>query len=112
MMHTLFHDMNDIEQITDRIKRSTDYQINKRILYEKTQTDLHIAHAGGLFKISPEMIAFVAMWPIDELFLMDSYQNPILIDKQIFLVIAQQHYHRVMNTWHEQHAQLKNTRKI
>jgi hypothetical protein len=101
-----------LETITAEIRKATDYQVNKRILREKIQTDLHFAHAGGLFKVTPELLAFVQSWPIDELYLEDTYQNPIQVDKQVFLVMAQQHYQRVMNTWHQQHAELKRLRKI
>lgn len=101
-----------IQPIVDQIKKSTDYQTNKVILREKIQSDLHFPHNGGLFKVTPELLAFVATWPLEELFLEDTYQNPILVDKQVFLVTAQQHYQKVMNTWHMQHAELKQIRKV
>jgi len=102
----------DLESLKSYISIATDYQINKRILREKIQTDLHFAHNGGLFKITPELLAFVQTWPNDELYLEDTYQNPIEIDKQVFLVMAQQHYQKVMNRWHQQHDELKKLRKI
>jgi hypothetical protein len=101
-----------IQPIVDQIKQSTDYQINKTILREKIQTDLHFPHNGGLFKVTPALLAFVSTWPVDELFLEDTYLNPIQIDKQVFLITAQQHYQKVMNSWHEQHAELKQIRKV
>lgn len=101
-----------IHQTVDQITKSIEYQTSKTILREKIQTDLHFTHNGGLFKVTPDLIAFVATWPIDELYLEDTYQNPIRIDKQVFLVIAQQHFHKVMNTWHQQHDELKQIRKI
>ena len=104
--------MSEINKLTNEIKLATDYQINKRILREKIQTDLHVTYNGGLFKVTPELLAFVATWPIDELYLEDTYQNPIQIDKQVFLVQAQQHYHKVMNRWHDEHDNLKKQRKI
>jgi hypothetical protein len=104
--------MTELAQLTTEIRRATDYQINKRILREKIQTDLHFAHNGGLFKVTPELLAFVQTWPVDELYLEDTYQNPIQIDKSVFLVTAQQHYQRVMNTWHQQHAELRRIRKV
>ena len=111
MMHTLFSYMSNLENIVIEIKRSTDYQANKKILREKIQTDLHFPHNGGLFKVTPELLAFVSTWPIDNLYIEDTYQNPIEVDKQVFLVTAQQHYQKVMNTWHLQHAELKQIRK-
>lgn len=104
--------MSEINDLVEEIKLATDFQINKKILREKIQTDLHMAHNGGLFKITPELIAFVKTWPIDEIYLEDTYQNPVKIDKQTFLVTAQQHYQLVMNRWHNEYEQLKKIRKI
>ena len=106
--------MSELNQITAEIKRATDYQINKRILREKIQTDLHFAENGGLFKVTPELLAFVASWPaeVDQMFLEDVYGNPIEISRHTFLIRAQQHYQIVMNRWHQQHAELKKQRKV
>lgn len=102
----------DIDDLVDEIRLATDYQKNKKILREKIQTDLHIPHNDGLFKVTPELIGFIKTWPVDELYLEDVYENPIQIDKQVFLVQAQQHYQTVMNRWHQAHAELKKIRKI
>ena len=104
--------MSNINLLVDEIRLATDYQINKRILREKIQTDLHLTHNGGLFKITPELLGFVKTWPVDEIFLEDVYQNPVQIDRQVFLVTAQQHYQQVMNRWHNEHETLKKIRKI
>ena len=104
--------MSNINLLVDEIRLATDYQINKRILREKIQTDLHLTHNGGLFKITPELLGFVKTWPVDEIFLEDVYQNHVQIDRQVFLVTAQQHYQQVMNRWHNEHEELKKIRKI
>lgn len=104
--------MNKIDNIVDEIRLATDFQINKRILREKIQTDLHMTHNGGMFKITPELLAFVKTWPVDELYLEDVYENPIMIDRQTFLVTAQQHYQTVMNQWHQEYENLRKIRKI
>lgn len=104
--------MSNISNIVEQVRLATDFNINKQILREKIQTELHIAHNGGMFKITPELIAFVKDWPLDTLYIEDVYQNPIEIDRQVFLVTAQQHYHRVMNEWHQQYAELRKIRKV
>jgi hypothetical protein len=104
--------MSDLEKITNQIRIATDYQINKRILREKIQTDLQVPYNGGLFKVTPELMAFLATWPSDELFLADIYENPIKILRQEFLTLCQQHYQMVMNRWHIQHDELKRIRKV
>jgi hypothetical protein len=104
--------MSDLEQLTNQIRLATDYQINKRILREKIQTDLHVPYNGGLFKISTELIAFLSTWPNDSLFLEDTYQNPIEINRNEFLTLCRQHYQMIMNTWHIQHEEIKRARRI
>jgi len=104
--------MSDINELIDQIKQATDYQINKRILREKIITDLHVAYNNGLFLVNLELIAFLATWPNNELFLEDTYENPIKINRQEFLTKCQQHYQMVMNEWHIQHDELKRIRKV
>ena len=104
--------MSNLEKIINEIRLATDYQVNKRILREKIQTDLHIPYNGGLFKISPELIAFLNSWDSDELFLEDTYQNPIKINRAEFLALCKQHYQMIMNSWHIQHEEIRRARKV
>ena len=104
--------MSDINDLVEEIKQATDYQINRRILREKITTDLHLAYNNGLFLVKPELIAFLATWDSDELYLEDTYQNPIKVNRREFLTQCQQHYQMVMNEWHIQHDNLKRTRKV
>lgn len=101
-----------INEIVDEIRQATDFQINRRLLKEKIMADLHLPYNNGLFKITPELIAFVSTWPNEELFLEDSYENPITVKKTEFLNVAIQHYHTQMNLWHTQHEKIKRIRKI
>ncbi len=105
--------MTDINELVAEVKLATDYQINRQILREKIQTDLHFAYNGGLFKASPELIAFLATWDQDHIVLEDTYGNPIEIENtKLFLVQVKQHYQQAMNRWHQQHAELRRIRKI
>jgi hypothetical protein len=115
--------MTELENLTAQIKLATDYQVNKTILKEKIQTDLHFAYNGGLFKATQELIAFVhawngteAFWPWDQggpIFLEDTYGNPIRIDdRKEFYQTACEHYQQAMNRWHQEHAELKKIRKV
>jgi hypothetical protein len=104
--------MSTPEQLVNQIRVATDHQKNKRALREKIQTDLHLAHCGGLFLIDTSLLAFLATWPEDELYLEDVYSNPIKINRQELLTQAQQHYQSVMNAWHIEYERLRQIRKI
>ncbi len=103
---------DEITDLVRSVKQATDYQKNKRILKEKITTDLHLAYNNGLFKITPELLAFVATWPDNTIYIEDSYENPIEIDRDNFLLKARQHYQTAMNVWHQQHEELKRIRRI
>jgi len=106
--------MTELEQLTAQIKQATDYQTNKQILREKTQTDLHFTYNGGLFKADLATYEFVTTWQgdVNNLYLEDTYGNPIKIDIREFVTLATQHYSMVMNAWHIQHEELKRARKV
>ena len=104
--------MTQLEEIAIQVKQATDFQSNKRTLRERILTELHMPYNNGLFKITPEILAFAATWPTDTFYLEDIYQNPIEIDKQTFLIKAQRHYQSAMNDWHQQHDELKRIRKV
>jgi hypothetical protein len=106
--------MTELENLTSEIKRATDYQINKQILREKIQTDLHVPYNGGLFKVTPEIIMFANLQTLNENFyLEDVYQNPIHITSpREFTELCMEYYQKVMNRWHQEHNELKRIRKV
>lgn len=104
--------MSTITEIVEQVRLATDYQINKEILREKTLTDLHVAHNGGLFLVTQELLAFLATYRFTTLYIEDTYHNPIEIDRDKFRNICEEHYQKVMNRWHQEHNELKRIRKI
>ena len=71
-----------------------------------------MTYSNGLFKVTPELLAFVSTWDSDELYLEDVYENPITVDRKEFLELAQQHYHAEMNDWHQQYTELRQLRRV
>jgi hypothetical protein len=104
--------MSDINQLVEQVQLATDYQINKQILREKILTDLHVPYNGGMFYVTPDIIAFLSTWPNDVLYLEDTFHNPIEINRIQLLELCREHYQKVMNRWHQEHAELKRIRKI
>lgn len=104
--------MQNIDQIVQAVRQSTDYHINKEILREKILTDLHLAYNGGLFLIRIELLAYLATEDKDIIYLEDIFHNPIEINRQEFQELCREQYQKVMNRWHQEHAELKRIRKI
>jgi len=104
--------MSDINQTVEQIRLATDYQINKEILREKVMIDLHVPYNGGLFFVTRDLLSFLATWPDDVLYIEDTYHNPIEVKRKDLLTLCREHYHKVLNRWHHEHAELKRIRKI
>jgi hypothetical protein len=104
--------MTELDQLVTQIRQATDYQINKQILREKIQTDLHVTYNNGLFKVTSELIAFLSVWDAETLYLEDTYHNPIEINRNELLLLCKSHYQQVMNAWHIQHEEIKRARKV
>lgn len=104
--------MSDIDKLTEHIKQATDYQVNRRILKEKILTELHLTYNGGMFLVSQELLGFLATWPDHTLFLEDIYENPIEVNRDELLDQCRRRYQAVMNSWHQQHAELRSIRKV
>jgi hypothetical protein len=103
---------DQISNILNEIKASTDFQINKTILKEKISTDLHFVYNQGLFKSSIELISFLSCWEDDVLVIPDSYETPIKVNRVELLSLAKQHYQKQMNFWLDEYEKLRKIRKI
>ena len=101
-----------IEDLVVQIQQATDYQKNKLHLRQQVQADLLVPHHGGLFRASPELMAFLHAWDHDELYLEDSQGNPIRCERDELLADCKQRFHMVMNRWHAQDEQLRRRRKV
>lgn len=100
-----------IDTIVNQVKSATDFQLNRRLLRERIQNDLHVPYSGGLFKITPDLIAFVNSWDTEIIYLEDIYKNPIELNREDFLTTIKDHYQRIMNRWHQEFNELKKIRK-
>jgi hypothetical protein len=66
-----------------------------------------------MFRVTTELMSLLATWPEDEiLYLLDDYDNPVLVTPSAMLVDCRQKWYEVMNDWHNQHQKLKKVRRI
>jgi hypothetical protein len=100
-----------VEQIQSISNQAFDRENARLALRERIQTELIMTANGGMFQITPALLAFVKTWPLDELYLEDIHGNPTQLDRQVFLVQAQQHYQAAMNAWHNEYQELQKIRK-
>ena len=101
----------DISNLKEIAETAFYHAVYRKQLRERIQAELVLTDSGCMIKITPELIDFVKTWPVDELYLEDVHGNPVKLDRQTFLVRAQQHYQTCMNTWHDEFERSKRIRK-
>lgn len=100
----------DTKAIIKEAKAKFSHNLAKRYLKDKYQSKLLIAEQGGLWKLSPEFIAMLNSYPGPKVILMDTYGNPVEIDREEFLEKATKTYNFVMEEYLSEWKNLKVNR--
>ena len=97
------------ENLKDLADAKFKHALFRKNLRERIEAQLVVAHNGGLFKATPELIAFLWMWHDNDMVIEDAYHNPIRIDKLKLLEQLKEAYQFAMNAWH---AEFEKSKKI
>lgn len=85
----------------------------KDYLKEKYNAKLLIADQGGLWRADKETISFLSVmsndWD-DKVVLMDTFQNPVLVDRSELLTKLKDVYNSVMAEWYNEWKELESKR--
>lgn len=101
----------DTKTLIAEAKARFSHNSAKAYLKEKYEAKLLIAEQGGLWKADKETIAFLKSWQIsDEIVLIDTFDNPVKVNRASLLIKLQDTYLSVMNEWHDEWKELENKR--
>ena len=107
--------MKDLDEFSKQLKAQADAKFElkaaRKTLTERIEQMLFVTVNGGLFKVTPELIAFVSCWDTDTLYLKDLYDRPIELDRMEILGKFKQAYQCAMNEWHLEFNKLVKVRK-
>jgi hypothetical protein len=101
----------DINELKSLAEARFDHALHRKVLHERIQSELHVTYNGGQFKITTELLAFLATYRYTEIYLEDIHRNPIKINRDEFRTICEERYQTVMNTWHQEFEESKKIRK-
>ena len=82
----------------------------KLVLQEKYQAKLVFAHAGGMWKAGPELLATLAACAGPTAVILDLYDTPIKIDSREFRDLVRERWQEQMNAWLVEHDELSKKR--
>ena len=82
----------------------------KQYLTEKYNAKLIVAEQGGLWKADQQTISFLTAFLNEEVVLMDTFDNPVKVNRQDLKDKLCETYYRVMNEWHDEWKELESKR--
>lgn len=103
--------MMDTKNLIAESKARFNHNSAKDYLKEKYEAKLLIAEQGGLWKADIQTIAFLKGWQTsDEVVLIDTFNNPVKVNRTSLLIKLQDTYQSVMNEWHDEWKELESKR--
>lgn len=99
----------DTKEIVNVARARFNRQQSITQLYAKYNARLVRAHAGGLWRITPELIGYLKSAP-PKAVLLDTFKTPIEIDTSEFLQFIEPIYTTVMSEWLAEYQKLNTLR--
>lgn len=100
----------DTQDLITEIKARFNHNSSKAYLKNKYQSKLIVADQGGLWKASPELIAFLSTTTTTHCVLLDTYENPISVDATKLQIKLSETYKIVMEQWYIEYSSLEKTK--
>lgn len=100
----------DTNDLVLQARRRFDHAAAKRILKEKYEARMLFAHAGGMFKSTPEMISFLSLYGDRRIVVKDLYDTPIEVNARDLIDEMQKKWYEQMNAWLVEWAELQKQR--
>jgi hypothetical protein len=100
----------DTNTLLTDIKARFAHNSAKAYLKEKYEAKLIVADQGGLWKADQQTISFLSCFTVDEVVLMDTFNNPVKVDREKLLSVLINMYDTVMQEWHQEWQELEKKR--
>ena len=100
----------DTENLIAHGRARFEHAAAKRLLKEKYQGKLVFAHGGGMWRADPNTIIYLQLCNLDEVVLLDLYENPVKINVYNLMTEMQQRWQEQMTAWLVEYDQLSKNR--
>lgn len=100
------------EQLKTLADSEFDRALLRKNLRETANGSLTVAHNGGLFPASMQLIAFLETWKeVDNLVVEDIYNNPIMVNVPTLLEKLKEQYSSTMLVWYNAYQNSNRIRR-
>lgn len=100
----------DTKALLAESKARFNHNAAKEYLAEKYQNKLIVAEQGGLWKADAETIALLSSFKTKQVVLIDTFSNPVKVNRKELLDILQSVYKEVMEEWYKEWQELEAKR--
>jgi hypothetical protein len=100
----------DTKTLISEAKARFNHNSAKAQLKDKYDSKLIVAEQNGLWKADAQTITLLATLDTDTAVLMDTFNNPVEVDRLKLLGTLQTTYALVMQEWHDEWKELESKR--
>lgn len=100
----------DTKTLLAEAKARFNHNSAKDYLAEKYQNKLIVAEQGGLWKADAHTIGFLNSFDTPQLVLIDTFENPVQVNRAELLAKLQSVYEATMNEWYNEWRELEGKR--
>lgn len=100
----------DTKTLIAEAKARFNHNSAKAQLKDKYDGKFIIAEQGGLWKATPELIATLNSFDDNFIILIDNFDNPVQVNRELLLAILKDTYNKVMLDWYKEYKELETKR--
>ena len=100
----------DTNELISHSRARFDHHQARIVLREKYQAKLTFAHAGGMWRASPELLVLLATVPSSDAVIPDLYETPIRVNPEELRGLAMTRWQEQMTAWLVEYEQLNKNR--
>jgi hypothetical protein len=97
----------DTKTLISEAKARFNHNSAKAQLKDKYDGKFIIAEQGGLWKASPELIAFLNALDDNFVVLIDNFNNPVQVNREQLLTVLKDTYQKVMLEWYKEWKEIE-----
>ena len=100
----------DTDQIFQHARARFEHAAARRVLKEKYEAKMIFAHAGGMWRATPESLALLSLFADEDIVMLDLYDTPVRINAQEMRQLMRQRWQEQMTAWLLEHQELSKQR--
>jgi hypothetical protein len=100
----------DTTSLISEAKARFNHNSAKAYLKDKYDSKLIIADQGGLWRADQQTISFLSSMSDDFVIIMDTFDNPVQVNRDELLKVLEDTYNLVMLEWHKEWKELESKR--